>query len=178
MQDPRHLPIPLIGIPTRLLRWLSQYGLTALRPVSHVQAHLLVPYVVAGAREVLDGGELTGRSRWAIEDAIARLRDQRDVIDRGGHLDETSALGALMPSSGGSTVQFAELVLQSNGADQLEPAATLEEQERRSSQRLGEVIDALESLAKRDTEAARRIDDVFRAIITRGAQRKALADIF
>lgn len=162
----------------RLLRWLSQCELKALSPVSHVQAHLLVPYVVAGAREVFEGGELSGRSRWAIEDAIARLGTQRDIIDRRGHLDETSTRGVLIPSPGGSSVQFAELVLQSGRTARLESAATLEEQERRSSQCLGELIDALERLAERDTEAASRIDDVFRAIITSGAQRKAFADIF
>jgi hypothetical protein len=118
----------------RLLRWLSQCELKALSPVSHVQAHLLVPYVVAGAREVLEGGELGGRSRWAIEDAIARLRAQRDIIDRRGHLDETSARSALMPTPGGGSVLFTELVLQSGRTSQLEPTATLEEQERRSSQ--------------------------------------------
>lgn len=143
-----------------------------------MQAHLLVPYAAAAAREVLDGQELSGRSRWAVEDAIARLCAQRDVIDAGGHPDETSARVALMSPSGGSSVQFAELVLQSSRTVQLESGATLEEHERRSSERLGQLIDALERLLEGDAEAGRRVDDVFRAIITRRAQREAFADIF
>ncbi len=143
-----------------------------------MHAHLLVAYVVAGAREVLDGKELSGRSRWAIEDAVTQLRAQRVIVDGAADLDETSARFALTPSSRDCSVQFAELVLQSGRTAQHEPATTLEEHERRSSQRLGELIDALERLGEGDAEAARRADDVFRAIIIARAQGDTLADIF
>ncbi len=147
---------PCLGMPRRLLRWLSQRELKAVpRSLTCKLISLSPTSSPAPGRCSTDRAQrpltLGDRGRHRAAPGPARRRRPERASGR-----DAAPASALMPSSGGSSVQFAELLLQSGRTAQLEPAATLQEQERRSSQRLGELIDALERLAERDGEAARR----------------------
>lgn len=155
----------------------SQEGYPQEMPAgANLTAHLLVPYVAAGAREVLDKGELSARSVWAIEDARAQLERQRAALT-GDSYAGRSGIGpaALMATAGHETLDFSAMVLK-QVVDK--PVITsVEAREAEAAVALEELVADLDALLAADKSAAERTQATYDGIVSRLASVPVIDDI-
>lgn len=133
--------------------------------ITQAPTDLLAPYVVAAARQVLDGRDLSDRSRWAVDDARAQLQDSKQAIDGGSHASPAAGRAALVAASTGSSLELATLALASRLDPQ--PPASIEEHEEKASAVIGRLLNDLDQLLEGDVTAAAEVRDVFQSIIGR-----------
>jgi len=136
-----------------------------MRSRANLPAQLLVPYVAAGASEVLETGSLGARSRWAVNDARLQLVDQRDALlgsEHGGVVGGGFS-SALMATSCQESLEFSALVL-----EQLVHSPTIDSvaaREAETAQALNRLIDDLDGLTRSDPDAASRTQATYGHIV-------------
>ena len=132
----------------------------------NVTPSVLTTYLAAAARQVLQGAELSDRSRWAIAHARAELKANRDVITG------TEAFLTLDPSAGvrqlkaREDLDLAEIVLSAKAGGEAEIGGDISAHEERAAAELNSVIADLDAVSGVEgnteaTAAAERLLEVF-----------------
>lgn len=143
-------------------------GAMAQRP--NLPAGLLVPYVAAGAEELVDDGKLSERSSWAITDARAQLDRQRRALAHEAYDSEPAgSTASLMASAYSESLEFSALVLERTLQTPITDSPR--EHEVQASAALAALISDLDGLLAGDIDAARRTRATFEPIVDELATR-------
>jgi hypothetical protein len=110
---------------------------------------------VAAAQEVIDGRQLSHRSRWAIEHAASQLKTQRAAITGSRPGAEPAGRVALIASATDKSPQLSSLILDHRRGHLGAPG----ESKVLSAAELDVVITDVEELSTRDRLAAERVSE-------------------
>lgn len=116
---------------------------------TQVSPSLLTTYLAAAARQVIDGGELSARSRWAIAHAQAQLRANHDVISEKETFLPPAPSAGFHKRSPEEEPDLAEIVLSAHpGPDEGDMRKDI------ATEELGGVLTDLQALSEAESEAA------------------------
>lgn len=136
---------------------------------TYVSASLLATYLAAAAREVVEGSQLSDRSRWAIAHAKRQLADERDILLGVKRVRDRSAGAALRTSGAAGGPSLTTLVLQS-APDATDRPLKQTELEARAAGYLTQVVEDLDAVSTRtDPAAGRRLAEALAAPRRRAA---------
>lgn len=130
---------------------------------ARIPGNLLVPYVAAGAEEVLSGAGLSDRSSWALRDARLQVADQLRAMEGFGETGDPGRSARLVGASDPTVPQFAAMAVVHRVGDG--GTSTVEDHEDRARAALRSLLEDLEALATGDAQAADRVAALFEPVV-------------
>jgi hypothetical protein len=130
---------------------------------AHTQGNLLVPYIAAGADEVLAGRPLSDRSLWALRDARIQVSEEVSAIEGTAAGFDPGHAVRLVGAPGPRSPHFAALAVGQQLDSEDDPA--VEDPEERAVMALRALLQDLDGLADGDADAAARLAALLSPIV-------------